>query len=222
MDMKRVVFIVEGDTEVSFIQRCVIPYFYSKGFTNSMNAQKILTNRRVNKKGGNVGFEYLKNDICRVTATKNVLITTLLDFFRLPVDYPRYTTDSKKLTEIENAMKEDIAGVVNETCFLPYIQRHEIEALMYTNMDGFNIVVDDEKRLDELQRIIERYSNPEDINGGAETAPSKRLMKIFPYEKTTDGEMILGALNIDDIRAKCPRFNAWMEKLEEGMRNDHF
>ena len=74
--MKRVVFIVEGDTEVSFIQKRVIPYLYSKGFTNPMNAQKILTNRKLNKKGGNVGFEYLKNDVSRVAATKNVLITT--------------------------------------------------------------------------------------------------------------------------------------------------
>lgn len=49
--MKRVVFIVEGDTEVSFIQKCVIPYLYLKGFTNPMNAQKILTNRKLNKKG---------------------------------------------------------------------------------------------------------------------------------------------------------------------------
>lgn len=68
--MKRVVFIVEGDTEVSFIQKRVIPYLYSKGFTNPMNAQKILTNRKLNKKGGNVGFEYLKNDVSRVAATK--------------------------------------------------------------------------------------------------------------------------------------------------------
>lgn len=93
--MKRVVFIVEGDTEVSFIQKRVIPYLYSKGFTNPMNAQKILTNRKLNKKGGNVGFEYLKNDVSRVAATKNVLITTLLDFFRLPTDFPGYTTTLK-------------------------------------------------------------------------------------------------------------------------------
>lgn len=69
--MKRVVFIVEGDTEVSFIQKCVIPYLYLKGFTNPMNAQKILTNRKRNKKGGNVGFDYLKNDVARVAATYN-------------------------------------------------------------------------------------------------------------------------------------------------------
>lgn len=220
--MKRVVFIVEGDTEISFVQKCVIPYLYKKGFTNSMNAQKILTNRKLNKKGGNVNYEYLKNDICRVAATKNVLITTLLDFFRLPTDYPCYTTDSHKIEQIEKAVKETISEIVESTCFLPYIQRHEIETLMYTNMDGFSLVVDDEEILKELQEIIEKYPNPEDINGGAETAPSKRLMKMFPYEKTSDGEMILEALNIDDIRAKCPRFNEWMKKLEEGLTKDHF
>ena len=30
------------------IQKRVIPYLYSKGFTNPMNAQKILTNRKLN------------------------------------------------------------------------------------------------------------------------------------------------------------------------------
>ena len=145
--MKRVVFIVEGDTEVSFIQKRVIPYLYSKGFTNPMNAQKILTNRKLNKKGGNVGFEYLKNDVSRVAATKNVLITTLLDFFRLPTDFPGYTTDSLRLPDMEQGIKEKVTEFMDASCFLPYIQRHEIESLMYTSMDGFNVVVDDQESL---------------------------------------------------------------------------
>ncbi|MFA6745620.1 MAG: DUF4276 family protein [Bacteroides graminisolvens] len=220
--MKRVIFIVEGDTEISFIQKCIMPYLYQKGFTNPMNAQKIITNRKKNKKGGNVAFEYLKNDIERVAATRNVLITTFLDFFRLPTDFPGYTTDSLKIEQIEEAVRENISSIVDRANFLPYIQRHEIEALMYTNMDGFNYVVDKEESLNKLKEIINQYANPEDINSGSETAPSKRLMKIFPYQKTTDGEIILEALPIDDIRSKCPRFNEWLENLENGIREDHF
>lgn len=34
--------------------------------------------------------------------------------------------------------------------------------------------------------------------------------------------MILEALSIDDIRTRCPRFNEWMTKLEEGIRNDYY
>ena len=220
--MKRVIFIVEGDTEISFIQKCIMPYLYQKGFTNPMNAQKIITNRKKNKKGGNVAFEYLRNDIERVAATRNVLITTFLDFFRLPTDFPGYTTDSLKIEQIEEAVRENISSIVDRANFLPYIQRHEIEALMYTNMDGFNYVVDKEESLNKLKEIINQYANPEDINSGSETAPSKRLMKIFPYQKTTDGEIILEALPIDDIRSKCPRFNEWLENLENGIREDHF
>lgn len=220
--MKRVIFIVEGDTEISFIQKCIMPYLYQKGFTNPMNAQKIITNRKKNKKGGNVAFDYLKNDIERVAATRNVLITTFLDFFRLPTDFPGYTTDSLKIEQIEEAVRENISSIIDRAKFLPYIQRHEIEALMYTNMDGFNYVVDKEESLNKLKEIINQYANPEDINSGSETAPSKRLMKIFPYQKTTDGEIILEALPIDDIRSKCPRFNEWLENLENGIREDHF
>lgn len=220
--MKRVIFIVEGDTEISFIQKCIMPYLYQKGFTNPMNAQKIITNRKKNKKGGNVAFEYLKNDIERVAATRNVLITTFLDFFRLPTDFPGYTTDSLKIEQIEEAVRENISSIIDRAKFLPYIQRHEIEALMYTNMDGFNYVVDKEESLNKLKEIINQYANPEDINSGSETAPSKRLMKIFPYQKTTDGEIILEALPINDIRSKCPRFNEWLENLENGIREDHF
>lgn len=159
--MKRVIFIVEGDTEISFIQKCIMPYLYQKGFTNPMNAQKIITNRKKNKKGGNVAFEYLKNDIERVAATRNVLITTFLDFFRLPTDFPGYTTDSLKIEQIEEAVRENISSIIDRANFLPYIQRHEIEALMYTNMDGFNYVVDKEESLNKLKEIINQYANPE-------------------------------------------------------------
>ena len=93
---------------------------------------------------------------------------------------------------------------------------------MFTNMDGFKIVVDDDVSLRDLLLILDSYPTPDYIIGGAETSPSKRLMHIFPYEKTTDGEMILEALSIDDIRTRCPRFNEWMTKLEEGIRNDYF
>ena len=65
---------------------------------------------------------------------------------------------------------------------------------MFTNMDGFNIVVDDEESLRELQHIMDSYPTPEDINGGSETEPTKRLLHNFPFEKKTVGVMI------DDIR----------------------
>lgn len=89
----RLVFIVEGDCEVTFINKMIIPYLYKYVGTYqwSMNAQKITTNRKLNRKGGNVNYTYLKNEVERVAAQQgNVWITTFLDFFRLPNDFPNY------------------------------------------------------------------------------------------------------------------------------------
>ena len=48
----RLVFIVEGDCEVAFINKMIIPYLYKYVGTAqwSMNAQKITTNRKLNRK----------------------------------------------------------------------------------------------------------------------------------------------------------------------------
>ena len=81
----RLVFIVEGDTEVEFITKKIIPYLEQKRgntYATFMNAQKITTNKKKNCKGGVVNFEHLKNEISRiVSSNRNVLITTLIDFF---------------------------------------------------------------------------------------------------------------------------------------------
>ena len=227
---KRFVFIVEGNTEVAFIHKRVIPYLMSKGYRNdwfttsipAMYAQKITTNRQLNKKGGVASFKSLSNEVKKIAAQRNVLITTLLDFFRLPNNFPNYTTDSKKISAIEHGVRHGIQGV-DPSIFYPYIQRHELETLMYTSMDGFEIVCDEKRELDQLRAIVESYDNPEDINSGAETSPSKRLTKIFPkYKKVSDGELIFEALEIDAIRARCPRFNDWIQILEDGLKKGYF
>lgn len=210
--MKRLVFIVEGDTEVIFINDVVIPYLYNLGFRNPMNAQTIITNRKQHKKGGVINYEYLKNDINRVLAQGNVIITTFIDFFRLPTNFPNFTTDSKLINKIEDGISIDFDSNEN---LIPYIQKHEIEALMFTKKDGFELVIDEEDKLLLIENIIEEYPNPEDINSNPENAPSKRLERIFKYDKVADSEMIFGMLDIQSMIDKCPRFNNWINNIIE-------
>ena len=66
-------------------------------------------------------------------------------------------------------------------------------------------------QLEKIQEIIDEYDNPEEINGGVDTAPSKRLAKIYNYDKTADSEHILEMLGLDVIIDKCPRFGHWLE-----------
>lgn len=208
--MKRLVFIVEGDTEIVLVQNLIVPYLVELGFRNAMHAQTIITNRKQHKKGGVVSYGKFKNEISRTLAQGNVIVTTFIDFFRLPNDFPGYTGNSLKVGEIEKAIHKDFG---NDPDFIPYIQCHELEALMFSDRSGFELVIDDDLQLQQIDAIIKEFPNPEDINNSPDTAPSKRLKKIFNYDKTGDGELIFDMIGIENMINKCPRFAGWLESL---------
>lgn len=219
--MKRLIILVEGDSEIILMNKIVIPYLYGVlgtcgntevGF--SIEAVKITTNRTLNKKGGNVSYTYLVNEINRFVSQGCTLITTFFDFFRLPADFPGYTTDGSRVDEIEKAVELDMKGKIPALPdFFPYIQMYEFEALLFSGIEGFELILDDEAQLKKIQEIIDEYENPEKINGGKDSAPSKRLAKIYNYDKTADSELILEMLGLDVIFGKCPRFSKWLEDL---------
>ncbi len=58
-------------------------------------------------------------------------------------------------------------------------------------------------------------SAPEDINDSQQTAPSKRILAAMPgYQKTLHGPVIAGDFGLDAMRAECPHFSQWLEKIE--------
>ena len=66
-----------------------------------------------------------------------------------------------------------------------------------------------------LQAIQSNFPTPEDINDDKDTAPSKRIKRAIPrYQKKVDGPLLAMEIGLDKIRAKCPRFNCWVTRLE--------
>ena len=58
---------------------------------------------------------------------------------------------------------------------------------------------------------------PEDINEGAATAPSKRIIRHVPiYErnKVRVGAPAAAAIGLNTLRLKCPHFGDWLSRLE--------
>ena len=221
MNMPRLIFIVEGDSEQRFINEHLVSYLALKFPGVSMHAQKITTNRKKHVKGGNVNYELLKNEIRRTYAQRGVLITTFMDFFRLPTDYPGYTQDVKQISQIENAIRIDCSNVIPPTSFLPYLQKHEFETLLFANSAGFSKVVDGAE-MNKILNVLKKFSTPEDINGSPETAPSKRLLSIFNYKKVADSALVMKDVDIDALRKRCPRFDAWVGRLEDALGCGHF
>jgi hypothetical protein len=210
--MKRLIIIVEGQTEEEFVNQVLAPYFNSKSIL-SVVPIKIATSST--SKGGFVNYQHLKNDILKRIRETDVIISTFVDYFRIPTSIPNYAV-CHRLGNVNDriaCLERAIATDINFPNFIPYIQKHEFEALLFSSSVGFENLYDDDV-ISETASVIAEYENPEDINSRPEFAPSKRLISIMgSYEKVFEGNMIALEVGINTILEKCPRFRNWIEKL---------
>lgn len=213
--MKRLYIIVEGQAEQEFVNSMIAPHMQKYGI---YNVTPILIRTSKTGRGGFVNYEHLKNDAIKLLHSKkdDFIVSMFVDFFRIP-EIPKKerweikTNHLEKVEEMEQCIAEDI----NDSRFIPYIQLHEFEALLFSTNKGFESFFSEDDAKD-TQHIINTFNNPEDINTTPTGAPSKRLLTIKDnYDKVIEGNLIALEIGINDILAKCPRFRAWIEKLIE-------
>jgi len=65
-----------------------------------------------------------------------------------------------------------------------------------------------------LKEIREAYQTPEHINNSEQTAPSKRILNLYPsYQKVSDGTIIAETIGIEKMMKECPHFRKWIDRL---------
>ncbi|MEG2243767.1 MAG: DUF4276 family protein, partial [Muribaculaceae bacterium] len=108
---------------------------------------------------------------------------------------------------------------IGDNRFIPYIQLHEFEALLFSNNNGFEYFYD-EIISSQTNKIINQYRNPEDINTTPNGAPSKRILAIKKdYDKVIEGNLIAMEVGINSILKECPRFKSWIDNLIQMCRD---
>ncbi|MHB9142989.1 MAG: DUF4276 family protein [Paludibacter sp.] len=210
--MKRLIIIVEGQTEEEFVNQVLAPYFITKGIL-SVVPIKIATSST--SKGGFVNYQHLKNDVLKRIRESDIIISTFVDYFRMPTSIPNYAVCQHpgNVDDRIACLEKAIATDINFPNFIPYIQKHEFEALLFSSSKGFESLYAEDV-ISETASVIAEYQNPEDINSRPEFAPSKRLISIMgSYEKVFEGNMIALEVGINTMLEKCPRFRNWVEKL---------
>jgi hypothetical protein len=70
---------------------------------------------------------------------------------------------------------------------------------LFSDKESFEIVIDEQRKLDKINEIAEEFPNPEDINSNPEKAPSKRLEQIFDYDKVADSQLIFAMISFESI-----------------------
>ncbi len=215
--MKRLYIVVEGQSEQEFIKTIVAQYFLK---FEIYSVTPILIRTSKQGRGGFVNYQHLKNDIENLLKSqKDIVVSMLVDYFRCPElpfakEYDNINDHSKRV----NIMEQCIAKDISDCRFIPYIQLHEFEALLYSSNSGFEYYFSEEQaKLTE--EIITEFNNPELINSSPEKAPSKRLLKINnQYNKVIDGNLIALEVGMSTILTKCPRFNTWILSLIEACK----
>jgi hypothetical protein len=74
-----------------------------------------------------------------------------------------------------------------------------------------------EDRIEELTAIAASEPTIEHINDGRDSAPSKRIIAVFPEykgRKSSAGPDIAEYIGVTMIRSKCAHFHEWLERLE--------
>ncbi|MEZ5303327.1 MAG: DUF4276 family protein [Verrucomicrobiales bacterium] len=215
--MKRILILVEGATEERFVKDVLHPHFWALGIHPE---PKIAATKRVKQgkdfTGGISSFQQVLRDLRLLCGDRNaILITTLIDYYGLPTDFPKPKAVSASAQENASEIEAAIENKIGDPRFKAFLMVHEFEAIAFVNPRILPAVMIEPGKQGELAAIRERFPSPEDINSGRETAPSKRISGIFPrYRKPLHGPRVALETGLPSIRTECPRFGRWISLLE--------
>lgn len=230
MKTKVLHILCEGQTEQSFADKVLKPYLQEHGVA-SVKSTMVTTNRKKNMQGGMLSFQQAKQDLSILFMSNqndeytSHIFTTMFDFYALPNDFPNYSEALKiqdKYQMIDN-IEVSFAQEIMETRFIPYVQLHEFEALVFCGIDFLKLLYPGcDKSIKILNDVLDDFGNPELINHGINTAPSKRIIHAiefenkqkYKYNKPKSGKFVTESVGIDKLRNKCPHFNQWIEKIK--------
>ena len=216
--MRTVLIHVEGQTEESFVNVVLRDHLSSFNIYPQpiiMSTKRLISGRKF--KGGITSFEKVEPELrSLLRASHAIAVTTMYDYYALPHNFPGMGDLSSlrpedKVRHLEDALRNHI----NDKRFIPYLQMHEFEALLFSDAKPFEIFYDTSIATKILNIVQNFHGNPELINNHRDTSPSHRIAALIDgYDKATDGPLLAAEMPLQVIRAKCPHFNTWMTTLE--------
>lgn len=217
--MTQVLALVEGQTEELFVKRVLGPYLSERGvwLTPTTITNKI-TFQGDRFKGGVSRYEKIRTDLSLIARNQGYsVITSMFDVYRLPSDFPGLEEVGSRLARDRARYLEDAwyahAGIER---FIPYLQLHEFEALVFAAEEAAVEVLTDLDDRHLFARVNGEFETPEHINHRPELAPSRRLAAACAsYQKRLHGVEIVARNGIDSLLQRCPHFGDWVERLVE-------
>ena len=212
--MKNVVIYCEGQTEESFVNAVLYPYFSNMGIYVTPIIHKTKRTPTKSYKGGVIDYKPIKDELRILCKNPNVFVTTMFDYYGMPTNTPAIDhTDTdlyKRIEYIEQAITNDIA--CNNLSFNLLV--HEFEGLLFSDTQAFSTIAND-KAVEKLQAMRATAETPEHINNSVKTAPSKRIESVISdYTKVRQGIIVAKNIGINKMLSECKHFADWIDKIK--------
>ena len=146
----------------------------------------------------------------------------MIDLYGLPKDFPGkvdHVRNPADPTPYVQALEDAFGSDVDDERFIPYLQLHEYETLLFANPDALIPSFENcQKAVDAMKAIVAGVPSIEHIDDGESTAPSKRIIGLLPTysgRKAFAGPQVAERIGMTVLREKCPHFDSWISKLEQ-------
>lgn len=217
--MTRLLMLVEGQSEEIFVKHTLTPYLAQHGVY--VQSPIVLWTKRLpggsGFRGGVSNWNQIRRDLLPLTRDGDAWVTTLMDFYGLPEDFPGLpeALGAGNAQEKVFVLQERFSAEINHQRFIPFLALHEFEAWLFSAPDAVEAHFGKPHLADKLRNAVQEAGAPELINHGATTHPKARLQNLVgAYKETSDGPTLLGKIGIAAVRAACPHFDSWLQRLE--------
>lgn len=216
----------EGQTEELFVKNVLKDYL--SAYNIICKPQLLLTSKQKNCRGGMLSYNQVTRDLQLMfkqfveKETETHWFTTMFDLYKLPDDFPGYGDEYGNVYDRIEHIEQVFAQDVNHVNFIPYIQLHEYEAIVFVGLDYLEEEYPKSgklhKKINELRDILRRKNNnPELVN--TIKAPSKHIISalegIHNYNKPKIGASVAQKLKVVNLKKNCLHFAHWIGKLEK-------
>lgn len=223
----RLNFVVEGQTEGRFVNKVLRNHFAARSIVTAARCVTTRRDRRAEHRkhrGGLSTYAQARDDIrrwARQDSSQDARFTTMFDLYGLPADFPRYA-DAVKASDpyarvgiLETGLGEDIG----DRRFIPYIQLHEFEALLFADPQKLDTQFPDSPSgIQLLVETAQKFGSPELVDDGLANAPSKRITAAIPEyrrRKASAGPIVAEKIGLPVLQSQCPHFREWLKRLTQ-------